>query len=216
MPGPVGTATADKAVSRRRKQGVKRRATTAICGASKGPGKGLCQRQPGWGTDHLGAGKCKLHGGSTATGRKSAAVAAGVAVGNELGVIMGSPLDVEPHEALLSCVQITAGEVAYMTTKVRELQSPTVKTMFGDQLDIWIKERQKATERLAKFAKLAIDAGVEERRVRLAERYGETLANLLRDVLSELKLTPAQQKQAPKIVRRHLVAIEGTAEQVAA
>lgn len=37
-----------------------------ICGArkGKGPNKGkLCQKPAGWGTDHLGTGRCKYHGG---------------------------------------------------------------------------------------------------------------------------------------------------------
>lgn len=36
-----------------------------ICGAkAKSTGK-LCQKPAGWGTDHPGVGKCKLHGGAT-------------------------------------------------------------------------------------------------------------------------------------------------------
>ena len=35
------------------------------CGAKKRQGKGKCTRPAGWGTDHAGQGRCKLHGGST-------------------------------------------------------------------------------------------------------------------------------------------------------
>lgn len=35
------------------------------CGAKKKQGPGTCTQAPGWGTDHPGAGKCKLHGGSS-------------------------------------------------------------------------------------------------------------------------------------------------------
>ena len=34
------------------------------CGAKKRSG-GKCQQPAGWGTDHVGQGKCKLHGGAT-------------------------------------------------------------------------------------------------------------------------------------------------------
>ncbi len=38
---------------------------TEFCGAkTKSSGK-PCQRPAGWGTDHVGIGKCKLHGGAT-------------------------------------------------------------------------------------------------------------------------------------------------------
>lgn len=35
----------------------------AICGARKRNGEGVCQLPAGWGTDHPGTGRCKLHGG---------------------------------------------------------------------------------------------------------------------------------------------------------
>ena len=35
-----------------------------VCGAKKRKG-GICGRPAGWGTDHPGEGKCKLHGGAT-------------------------------------------------------------------------------------------------------------------------------------------------------
>jgi|GEM_PF-3592948 len=35
----------------------------AICGAKKKQGEGVCQQPAGWGTDHPGEGRCKLHGG---------------------------------------------------------------------------------------------------------------------------------------------------------
>lgn len=39
-----------------------------VCGGKKRHG-GECQRPAGWGTDHAGTGRCKLHGGGTGTGR---------------------------------------------------------------------------------------------------------------------------------------------------
>jgi hypothetical protein len=51
------------------------------------------------------------------------------------------------------------------------------------ELNIWIRARQDALERLAKYAKMAIDAGVAERHVRVAERYGELLAELVGGIL---------------------------------
>jgi hypothetical protein len=37
------------------------------CGADKRQGEGQCGRPAGWGTPHPGVGRCKLHGGSTAS-----------------------------------------------------------------------------------------------------------------------------------------------------
>lgn len=41
------------------------------CGGKKRQGEGLCTRPAGWGTDHPGAGRCKLHGGCAPSGAKA-------------------------------------------------------------------------------------------------------------------------------------------------
>lgn len=45
------------------------------CGAKTNPIVGAlpCKHQKGWGTKHVGAGQCRLHGGTTPNGRKHAA-----------------------------------------------------------------------------------------------------------------------------------------------
>jgi hypothetical protein len=163
-----------------------------------------CTKTKGFGTDHVGVGSCKHHGGSTPTHQKAAA--------REQARIMGEAMDVEPHEALLSCVRITAGEVAYCSALVADLEKATESTMFGEVLNIWIQVRQKAVFALAKYSKMALDAGVAERQVQMAERYGQMLADLIGGILGDLDLTPAQQKKAPKVVRGHLQVLEGGAQ----
>lgn len=61
-------------------------------------------------------------------------------------------------------------------------------------------------DRCARFAKLALDAGIAERQVRVAEAQGALLADLLRAVLSdpELGLSVEQRKAVPVVARRHL------------
>jgi hypothetical protein len=173
------------------------------CGAKTRNG-GACKKQKGWGTEHLGSGRCKLHGGNTESGTKAAA--------NEAAAIMGAELDIDPHDALLQCIRITAGEISYCSTLIGDLDEPMVMTPFGEMLSIWITTRQKAIERLAKFSKMALDAGVAERQVQVAERYGEMLATLVSGILGDLKLSKAQQKEAPAVVRKHFQLIEGGAQ----
>ena len=57
-------------------------------------------------------------------------------------------------------------------------------------------------DRSAKHAKLALDAGVEERKVRIAEQQGELIAQVIRSILGDLGLNKKQQTDAPAIVRR--------------
>lgn len=61
-------------------------------------------------------------------------------------------------------------------------------------------------DRCAKFCKLALDAGIAERQIRVAERQGELIAEVLRAVLAdpELGLTEEQRKAVPHVALRHL------------
>ena len=63
--------------------------------------------------------------------------------------------------------------------------------------------------RSARHAKLTLDAGVEERKVRIAEAQGELLAGVIKAILGDLGLNKKQQTDAPAIGRRHLLALAG-------
>ena len=82
------------------------------------------------------------------------------------------------------------------------------KTTFDAQvlLRMWDDER----DRIARISKAALDVGVAEKQIRLAERYGEQLAGLLRSVFfdSELALTAAQRSRLPDVLRRHFGALD--------
>ncbi len=47
------------------------------CGANKKQGRGICEQGAGWGTDHPGDGRCKLHGGKSPRGPASASFKTG-------------------------------------------------------------------------------------------------------------------------------------------
>lgn len=192
--------------------------SSEICGANTKRG-GHCGRPAGWGTSHIGVGQCKLHGGSTPNANKNAAV--------RIAQSLGEPLDIQPHDALLSCVQITAGEVAYCTMRITELKTDdyvghpesfveetgpdggkSIARQHPVELNIWIRARQDSMDRLARYAKMALDAGVEERRVRLAENMAMQLAPVLEAIFKELNLTDRQRKVAPAILERNLMTLE--------
>jgi hypothetical protein len=145
--------------------------------------------------------------------------------------VMGEAWDVDPMDALLWCIRITAGEVQYSSWKVSQLTpdeaifSPVEriereggganvadleeKTSNRGELNIWIQVRQTSVDRLARFSKMALDAGVAERAVHLAESAGESLAGVLRRILAGLELTYEQELRAPDIVREALEELEG-------
>jgi hypothetical protein len=61
-------------------------------------------------------------------------------------------------------------------------------------------------DRLARFCSLAINAGLMEKQIAAAERFGGQLAELIRSLLGEpaLALTYAQQAAFLGVIRRHL------------
>src|SRR5690349_4926946 len=92
-----------------------------LCGGKRrGEGAGkLCTRPAGWGTDHAGTGKCKLHGGST----KSHTVAGQKALAEQAVKAFGLPREVDPRDALLEEVHRTAGAVAWLHEQVQALRT---------------------------------------------------------------------------------------------
>jgi len=67
--------------------------------------------------------------------------------------------------------------------------------------------RSTKRERCANFATKAVAAGLAERQVRLAERQGEVIAQVVKGILDDLKLSREQQQMAPEVVRRHFLAV---------
>lgn len=59
-------------------------------------------------------------------------------------------------------------------------------------------------DRCANFATKAVAAGLAERQVRLAEKQGAMIAQVIKAILDDLGLTADQQQRAPEIAARHL------------
>lgn len=113
-------------------------------------------------------------------------------------------------DALMWCVRLTAGEIVWYSDRMAELREDQwiEDTFVGKQLHMFARNRTIAIDRLAKYSKWAIDGGIAERAMRLAEAYGEQLFQLLHGVLTDLDLSPDQRQRAPEIITRHLMALE--------
>jgi hypothetical protein len=199
---------------------------TGRCGAKASSTGKPCTRTAGWGTGHNRTGRCKFHGGASPQAELSGAVL----LARREATVMGAPLDVEPHVAILECIRIAAGEVRYasdqiaqltpndavgalVTTIDRESHSGNAggsETRTGPPaLHIWIIARHQAMDRLVDYSKVAIAAGIEERRVKLAEQQGALLAQAIRGILAELGV--GDRPEVPAVVRRHLTLVAGHA-----
>lgn len=185
-----------------------------------------CKQPAGFGTDHVGYGPCKSHGGTTSSHKIKAA--RDMALHNAL--VMGVPFDdIDPMDAILTCIKISAGEVVYCSQRIEELdEDEAVVTgeknkshsggLDGDweeveetndaQLNIWIRARHNAMERVVKFSKAAIDAGISERQVKVAESTGQAIGQLLHNVMAELNLSDAQKDLAPHVIQKNLMLLE--------
>ncbi len=87
-------------------------------GATRGVrGGGKCTRPAGWGTDHVGVGRCKLHGGST----PNHVVAAQRVMAAQAVATYGIKSDLPPTAALLEEAQWSHGHVVWLRDVVQQI-----------------------------------------------------------------------------------------------
>ena len=104
-----------KAVARGAEMEAQKRrddATVNLCGAQRHDGK-FCAQRAGWGTEHLGRGRCRHHGGQLRSGLAAAA--------DEEMRGMAKPTPVSPGQALSGVLGLAAGQLVYASGQVAEL-----------------------------------------------------------------------------------------------
>lgn len=141
-------------------------------------GTGRCARPAGYGTDHSGWGACSWHGGR------------GIRGGTEAAWIMGHELarelDVTPWQALMVAVRREAAEAAWYDSKISQVTNDEELRPGGDAYD-WLRGSQLARDRMARYAKMAIDAGVAERLIRNEETSARLAAEAVIRALEGLE-----------------------------
>jgi hypothetical protein len=183
------------------------------CGANTKRGA-VCNKPAGWGTPY-GHGRCKLHDGATPTHLR----AAERREAERAVAVFGVPREVDPQVALLEEVHRAAGHVAWLGEVVAHLGKNkvvhgivrTVQLPDGSRtvearaaINVWVKLYQEERDRLVRVAKAAIDAGVEERQVRLAEGQAQQLAQVIRAILTDLGHDLGDQR-VRQVVRLRLI-----------
>jgi len=172
---------------------------------------------------------CHLHGGRSP---RAVAAAENRRQQHEAAEVMrtlGRPVDTTPTEALLEEVKWTAGHVAWLRERVQELEQdqvvwgrtqevekgsgefPGTDTTKAAAPNVWLDLYDRERKHLVQVCSAALKAGIEERRVRLAEQQGQLVALVIRQILEDLQLTPEQQQLVPTVVPARLRAIEGGA-----
>lgn len=140
---------------------------------------------------------CPSHGGNAPQVRARAAHRLEQRAAEAAVVTLGLPRDITPTEALLEEVRWTAGHVEWLRARVAELEqddlswgTTKVKTGGDDagttqeaKPSVWYELYARERDRLVKVCEATIRAGVEERRVRLAESQGALVVGVIQRVL---------------------------------
>ena len=160
------------------------------------PGEGTCRRPAGWGTDHVGIGTCKLHGGTTKSHRAQAAAII-VDTGAREAVRRQGVTPVHDPIAQLS---LLAGEVVALKdvlgTKVAELRSWSYRGEGQEEeVSVLVTLYERALAQchrvLSDMARLDLDT----RLVRLSEAQANLLQQVIEAVLTSPEVDLDQDRQ---------------------
>lgn len=192
----------------------------------------------------VGATVCSSHGGKAPQVRRAAARRREEQAAQEAVRALGLPVDVSPTDALLEEVRWTAGHVAWLRGRVQELEeqpggarhaltwgtskvtdkrsseNPGIDTVEAAAPSVWYELYERERRHLVAVASAALKAGVEERKVKLAENQGLLVATALKTILAGLlqallaagmaaHLETAWQAAVSEIVPRELRRIGG-------
>ena len=155
-----------------------------------------CTRRAGSGTDHRGYGRCNTHGGASPDGIMEAARQR---VG-EMSGFYGLPKNVHPGDVLLAETRRTAGHVEFLQHLINRWENEDEAAGPSDALEAWLRIYHMERAHLIRTSKMAIDAGVQERMVSLAEKQGAMVADVIDRILTELQLSDRQKALIPMVV----------------
>lgn len=174
---------------------------------------------------------CHMHGGKAKQNVEKAKERIAEEKAAALVETYGLKINTTATEALLDEVQWTAGHVAWLRERVQEIESAALiegqdrehplvwgitreKTGGEDRgtteeavPNVWLKLYQQERTHLVRVCAEAIKAGIEERRIRLAESQGALVAQVIKAILADLDLTAEQQARVSEVVPRHLRAL---------
>jgi hypothetical protein len=165
---------------------------------------------------------CPTHGGRAPQAKAAAERRMAEVKAAKYVETFGLPREIDPRDALLEEVYRTAGAIDWLHAQVQELERDQVtwgKTEETDKgsgeftgtdithaaaVNVWVQLWQAERKHLVDVSKAAINAGIEERRVKLAEQQGALLASVIKGILGDLQLTTEQAARAPRIVADRL------------
>lgn len=182
------------------------------CGANK-RGGGSCQQAAGWGTNHAGIGRCKLHGGSTPTVSRGAERQL---VEAEARILFDKIApEIVPVGDPLSAYAAFAGRVmawlALMDSLLDNLTSPRYEAgseQIRGEVILFERAMDRANTVLASYSRLNIDA----RLMKIEQEKADLLLAAIEAALSAIGVQGEDAMAAKRVMARHLRAIGGATE----
>lgn len=208
-----------------------------LCGAQlpNKPRGRTCTQRAGWGTDHVGVGCCRRHGGATESHERKARREIARSECDRLGVAV----QIDPGDALIRELWEARGNFEFYRKLVEQLATHPEPDRFipGEESSdghwkqgepgiygptrhvsgiptgeakphVLVQMYMDERKHLVHVAKTCITVGIEERRVKLAEDQGRLIADILTGVLTELGVM--DRPEVPTVVRRHLALAAGS------
>lgn len=147
---------------------------------------------------------CRAHGGGARQVRDAADRSMQEEEARAAAARHALPRDVDPGTALLEEVRRSAGLVEWLWQQIIQVEpgalirgtrlirrtdtpdGPITVTEVGPGVNLWWKLHQEERRHLTGVCRSALEAGVAERQIRLAERQGELIADGITWLLAEL------------------------------
>lgn len=163
-----------------------------------------CRLPAGHGTEHLGIGYCRRHGGNTATHKANA-----VKVQAQMDVArLGARRDIHPAEALLELVQFKAAEVEYWRYRTQQLEEQDLTWGVTKEVDgydpeqgaistttreakpnILLAQLHEAEKTLADFCAASLRAGCDAALVAAAQSRATVWVGVMRAMLADERVS---------------------------
>lgn len=175
---------------------------------------------------------CPQHGGNAGQVRKTAAKNLDRAKKRQaLATYMrglGTPPDIDPRDALLTLISWKNAEVEFLREKVMTIEDGDIvwgEVEYTDQTgmdygtkrvqkaapSIWLELYHRAQDQLATYTTKAIAAGLEERRVRVAESIGVMVIGVLRAISMDVQVAIQQAGAVPGVLDAYQLAFDDAA-----
>jgi hypothetical protein len=179
----------------------------ALCGAECRSKDGTCRNVAGWGTDHVGVGRCRKHFGNTPNHVKRAAMQATEAEARAMLERLGEPDPLgDPVDEYLSVGAETKAFMGVLREQVahhRHLATTDVMNVERERATVILYER--ALDRCAKVLSDLVRLNLEERRTRVGEIRGAKIVHALEVALADAGLDAVRRARAREVLSIELV-----------